>query len=389
MGDGGKEASRRRVDVGGGPARGGSRGRRGEGMIEEECERSSTASPGPPRELTTATTVVLGGRRGARTERRIVAKEAGKEERLLGGEEGLDLAVHDEDEGGADGAEGVGAGALEEGAEALVGDDLAEAVHGVLVDPLGLGLLGLHLEASPDGVEGVGGVGGGEGGGLGAAELGGDADEALVLLVGVDADEGVVDAKVGPAEGDDADDGDAKAVVEAEEAGGAGRRLDEAVHEAVELLLALADVGREASAGVVERVDDAERARAGEAARGHVDQEKLPKVRLRAVLGEHGLDRVLERKVERLGREVPQDVDQVPAPERPDPLLRRDPRERVQDARVWRHLAGDNLRVGGLRLDDELHALDRGGARLGDRARDAAREEVNHEVRPGVLTHFF
>merc|ERR1719164_393370 len=133
-------------------------------------------------------------------------------------------------------------------------------------------------------------------------------------------------------------------------------------------------------ARVVERVDDAQRERAGEAARGHVDREEAREVGLGRELGEHRLDRVLERKVERLRREVAHDVHEVAAPERADALLARDAREAVADARVARDLARDDARVRVLRLDDELDALDRRGARLGDRARDAAREEVLEEV---------
>jgi len=265
---------------------------------------------------------------------------------LLGGERRLDLAVHDEDKGRADSAEGVGTGALEEGTGALVGHDLAEAVHGALVDPLSLGLVRLHLEAPADSVEGVRGIGRGESGGLGTGELGQEADGALVLLVRVNADEGVVDAKVSTAERDDADDGDAEAVVEAHHAGRAGGSLRKAVHEARELGLARADVRGEARPRVVERVDNRERAGAGKAARGHVDQEELAEVRLRRILGEPGLDGVLEGEVERLGREVTEDVHKVAAPESADALLRGDAREAVGDTRVTGHLAGDDLRVG-------------------------------------------
>ena len=48
-------------------------------------------------------------------------------------------------------------------------------------------------------------------------------------------------------------------------------------------------------------------------------------------------------------------------------------------ARVALDLARDDLRVGVLRLDQKLHALDRRGGGLGDRAGHAAREEVLQE----------
>ncbi|CAH0372515.1 unnamed protein product [Pelagomonas calceolata] len=295
------------------------------------------------------------------------------------GEDALELAVHDEHERRADRAQRVRAGAFEERADALLGGDLAEAVHGALVDPLLLGLLRLHLQAAAHRVEGVAGVRGAERRRLRARELGSDAHEALVLLVGINAHERVVDAEVRAAERHDAHHRDAEAVVEAERAGGPRGRLREAVDEAVELGLARADVAGQARPRVVERVDDRQRAGAREAAAGDVHGEGLAEIRLGRVLGEEALDRVLEGEVEGLRREVAQHVDEVASPKRLDALLGRDAREAVHDARVARHLAGDDLGVGVLRLDDELDALDRRRARLGDGARDAARQEVGDE----------
>mmetsp|Transcript_17684 Transcript_17684/g.70985 ORF Transcript_17684/g.70985 Transcript_17684/m.70985 type:complete len:374 (-) Transcript_17684:10-1131(-) len=310
-----------------------------------------------------------------------------EEHRSLLGEEGLDLAVHDEDQRRAHRAERVGAGALEERAEALVGDDLAEAIERVLVHPFFLRLIGLHLQPASDGVERVGRIRSRERRGLRAAKLRGEPENTFVFLVRVDADERVVDAEVRPAERDNPDDRNAEPVVQTEEARRPRRRLDEAVHEPGKLLFARADVGREARARVIERIDDAQRARAREPARGHVDEEKLAEIRLARVFREERLDRVLERKVEGLRREIAQHVDEVAAPKRPDPLLRRHARERVQDPSVARDLARNDLRVRVLRLDDELDALNRGRRRLGDGARHAAREEVHHEVRLALLRH--
>ena len=67
----------------------------------------------------------------------------------------------------------------------------------------------------------------------------------------------------------------------------------------------LADVGGEPRPGEVEGIHDEEGPGAGHAARGHVDREELPEVRLGVVAREHVLDRVLEREVEGLRREVP------------------------------------------------------------------------------------
>lgn len=67
--------------------------------------------------------------------------------------QGLDLAVHHQHQRRAHSAQHVGPRALEQRGAALLLDDLAEAVRGALVDPLGGRLLGLHLQVSSDRVE--------------------------------------------------------------------------------------------------------------------------------------------------------------------------------------------------------------------------------------------
>ena len=89
------------------------------------------------------------------------------------------------------------------------------------------------------------------------------------------------------------------------------------------------------------------------------------------VLREGALDAILEGEVERLGGEVADDVGHVTAPEGAEALLRGDAGEAVDDAGVAGDLAGDDLGVGILGLDEELDALDGGGRGLGDGAGDA------------------
>lgn len=52
----------------------------------------------------------------------------------------LHLVVHNQDNGGPDGTERVGSGALEQRRASLILDDLGEAVGGSLVQPLRRGL---------------------------------------------------------------------------------------------------------------------------------------------------------------------------------------------------------------------------------------------------------
>ena len=161
-----------------------------------------------------------------------------------------------------------------------------------------LGLLRLHLEAPADRVKGVRRVAGRDGGRLRAEERRRRAERRVVRLgPRVVVHQRVEEAKVHAAVRDDARDGHAEAVVQAEGALGASRRLNEAVNKALELLLARADVGRQARTRVVQGVDDGQRAGAGEATRRHVNREGLEELLLLVNLGEQRLDRVLEREV--------------------------------------------------------------------------------------------
>ena len=80
-----------------------------------------------------------------------------------------------------------------------------------------------------------------------------------------------------------------------------------------------------------------------------------------------------------LGGEVADDVDGVATPEGGEALLRGDTGEAVDDAGVASDLARDNLRVGILGLDEQLHALNRGSRRLGDSASNTTGAEINEE----------
>ena len=162
-------------------------------------------------------------------------------------------------------------------------------------------------------------------------------------------------------------------------------RLHQAVEEPGKLRVATADVRGETRARVVERVDDRERAGAGEAARCNVSGEEFAELLLRVVLREEALDRVLECEVERLGWEVPNDIHRVASPERHEALLTRHAREAVNNAGVPRDLPGDDFRIGVLRLNQQLHALDRSGRSLCNSTGNAARAKVDQELHSARL----
>ena len=75
---------------------------------------------------------------------------------------------------------------------------------------------------------------------------------------------------------------------------------------------------------------------------------------------------------------LPDDIDDVAAPERDDALLLVDPAEAVDDALVLLVLRDELLRV--LDLQQDLDALQRRHDRLGHGRGDAAGDEVEHEV---------
>lgn len=101
-----------------------------------------------------------------------------------------------------------------------------------------------------------------------------------------------------------------------------------------------ARTGSEAGTGKVKGVDNEQRSGTGQTAGGEVDSKERPELGFGAVLGEHGLDRVLERKVESLCGEVADDVGGVASPERKETLLGADAHEAVDDALVPRDLPG-------------------------------------------------
>mmetsp|Transcript_129527 Transcript_129527/g.347418 ORF Transcript_129527/g.347418 Transcript_129527/m.347418 type:complete len:328 (+) Transcript_129527:321-1304(+) len=302
----------------------------------------------------------------------------------------LGAVVEDQHQGAADAAHDVGQEPLVEAlGQALLGRDFLEAVHRPLVEVLLHGLLGLHLQAAADGVEGVRGAGADGDGGLRRDERGQGAHEALVLLVGVQADDRVEGPQLQTAVPHDAHHGHAESRVKRPEPARPLHRLHDAIAEAREGLLARAYVGGQPGPRVVQRVDDGEAPRRGHPSRDQVGGEEHRELGLGVVLREHPLERVLERQVESLRREIADAVREVSVPKAPEALLLDNALAAVDDALVARHLAAPDLRVRILRLHHKLDALDRCRDRLRHRPREAAEHEVEHEGLHGstVLRH--
>ena len=279
-------------------------------------------------------------------------------------EHDLDLTVENQHKSGADSTESVGASSLEQSGGALILHNLEEAVHGATVVPLRSRLLGLHLQATTNGIEGVRGVTGADGSNLGNGEGGQNTEESAVISPGVDSEERIVHAEVDSTVRNDTGNGDTEAIVETEEARRSPSSLHKTIPKAVERFLAGTHIRGESSTGIVQRVDDAEGASTGEASRCHVHKEEHTEVGLRAVLREESLDGVLEGKVEGLGGEITNNVGEISTPESIETLLLVHPNEAVHNASVARHLSALDKRVGILRLDDELDTFDRSSGGL-------------------------
>jgi len=251
----------------------------------------------------------------------------------------LGLTVQHENQGSASATKNVGTSTLEESGEAFFSDDLAEAMTSASVDLVFCLLFRLHLQTATDGVKWVGDESGHDDGKLSACPLGSNADERDLLGVRVEATECVVQTELDATVRDDTSDGDAEAVVKGEDALGALGGLHQTITQTIEGLLATADIRCQTSTSVVQRVDDAKGAGASRATGSQVHSEEWPKVSFGAVLGELGLDTVLEREVEGLGREVSEAVGEVTTPEGADALLRSHAGKAVDDAGVPGHFA--------------------------------------------------
>lgn len=299
---------------------------------------------------------------------------------LLGG------VVEHKNHSGTNGTEGVGGETFVESSNSFVGDDASEAVRGSFVEALFRGLLGLHLEATTDGIERVSGGGGAKDGGLCRTEGREHSHEAEVILVGVEADDGIESSELNAAISDDTHDRDTESVVESADAA-LGDGLLDAIAEAVEITLAGSDIGGETGTGVIEGVDDGEGRGTGGTTGGEVGSEKLPELSLGVVFGEKLLDGILEGQIESLGGEITNNVSSVTTPESANALLGADTSESVANTGVSGHLAGADLGVGILCLDNQLDALDRGGGRLGDGTRSTSQGEIHQETRFFLLGH--
>merc|ERR1712028_74597 len=168
----------------------------------------------------------------------------------------LDLSVEHEHKRCADTTENVGESSLVHTSESLSLENLGGTVHVALVHALLHRLVGLHLNATTDGVEWVGNHTGGGHGDLCNSELGHNGNNTELLGVWVEGHDGVVKSELGSTVCDDTGNGWGISVVQGEESSRATGGLLQAVSKTVELLLAGSDVRCETGTGVIQRVHD-------------------------------------------------------------------------------------------------------------------------------------
>jgi len=280
---------------------------------------------------------------------------------------------------GTDGTESIGGETLVKRPHALVLDNAREAMAGALIQTVFRGLLGLHLEAATNGIEGVSGGGGAQHSGLGGGEGGQHTHDAKIIFVRVQANDGIEGAELDTTVGNNTHDGDTETVVEGQETA-LGDGLSEAIAEAFEITLAGTDIGSEAGTGVIQGVDDGEGRGTGGTAGREIRAEELPELCLGIVSGEQLLDLILEGKIEGLGWEITDNVGAVATPEGAHALLGLDTSEGIANAGVTGHLARSNSRVGVLCLDDQLDTLDGGRGGLGDSAGPTSQKEIHQKT---------
>mmetsp|Transcript_15144 Transcript_15144/g.43068 ORF Transcript_15144/g.43068 Transcript_15144/m.43068 type:complete len:334 (+) Transcript_15144:20-1021(+) len=273
----------------------------------------------------------------------------------------LDLVVQHEHKRASGSTQNVRQRTLEERTGSLLRRNLPPAVHRSIVLLL---TTRLHHQPTPDRIERIRQHTRGTGHSLGHGPLG--HKRRILLVLEQHTLGGIVQSKVRSPVHDDTLDGHAESLVECPGSTLLGS-LAEAVDQSRKLpVLSGSDIGSQTRTGKVERVDNQQRTGTRKTSRRQVGHEERPEVGRRVVLREQPLDRVLERKVEGLRREVTHDVRHVPAPEGRHTLLTGHAHKAVADTRVTRDLPRLNTRVGVLGLEQQLDALNRRHRRLGD-----------------------
>jgi len=291
----------------------------------------------------------------------------------------LDAIVRDNNEGPSDTAEQLRDHSLVHAGSSLLPEDFLEAVDGALVEALGHGLLRLKHHTTTHCVEGVverhdNGTCSGHG-----AEGRDGTKGPLIVLVRVQILDLLEATQLAGTVDEGTHDGDRPPGVQTRETLLTDSR-DDAVNNAVELALALAQVRCETGTGKVERVADSVGDTSSKTAGEELDTKALPKLGLAIVIGEHVVEGVIEGQCGTLLRRISQAIDHVTTPECSEALFIVHSREAVADAVVASNLSADDVRVGVHGLQKQLDAFHRGHDGLGHSSDRPSDHKIRHEL---------
>jgi len=257
-------------------------------------------------------------------------------------------------------------------------DDLSEAVDSTPVQTLSSGLLRVKHHPTTHSVEGVVEWSGDGTCKSSAHEGGDDTDDTLILLPWVGVHDLCEEPKLATSVDESTGDGDSGTSVEASDSS-LSDGLGDAVEDSVEGLGTATNVGGQTSSGEVEGVSQNVGNTTGCTTSQELASEIFPVVSLGVVLGGVSFDEIVEGKGGTLLRGVTEAVDQVTSPEGLCTLLSGHTFETISDSLVSLLLPREDLGVGVLSLEKELHSLHGGHGGLDDGATDTTKDQINPE----------
>jgi len=264
--------------------------------------------------------------------------------------------------------------------------DLSGAVDTVLVQAVSGGLLGLQHETTTNGIEGVVE---GEDSGTGSSgddDSGSETDETLVLGVGVQTHDGSIQTELTSTVNEGTSNGDSGTTVQTLETlllDGLG----EAVPDTVELTLTGLQVRGQTGTGEIHRVAHNHSGSTTQTTSHKIVQEEHGELLVLVLLGEDGLEKVVEGEGGTLLGGITQAVHEVTTPESSNTLLGGDTPEAVANTSVRLDLARDDLGVGVHGLHQNFDTLHRGHDGLGDGSDDTSQEEITDELVSLLIRH--
>ena len=298
----------------------------------------------------------------------------------------LDTLVNDDDHDTTESTEDLGEETLVQSVETLVLHDLASTVDTILVQTVSGGLLGLQHETTTDGVEGV--VEGEDSGTSSGGDDDGGAEtlQSLVLGVGVQTHDGTVQTELTSTVDEGTSNGDGGTTVQT----GNTLFLDglgETVVDTVELTLTGLQIRGKTGTSEIHGVAHNHGSSTSQTTSHQVVDQVHHELGVLVLLGEDGLEEVVEGEGGTLLGSVTQAVHEVTTPESSHTLFSSDALEAVTDASVRLDLTGDDLGVGVHGLHQNLDTLHGGHDGLGDGTNGTSQSKIANELVSLLFSH--